>query len=100
MLTAETWTCPTCAQPCQSRYCPECGERAPRPHDLSLAGFAEHAVEEVAHVDGRVLRTFRALLTRPGVLTESYVIGRRKPLLGPLQVFLIANLLFFGVQSL
>lgn len=100
MLTAETWTCPTCAEPRQSRYCPECGERAPHPHDLSLAGFAEHVVEEFAHVDGRVFRTFRSLLTRPGELTASYVSGRRKPILGPLQVFLIANLIFFGFQSL
>ncbi len=65
-----------------------------------MAGFAEHAVEEFAHVDGRVFRTFRALLTRPGLLTESYVRGQRKPVLGPLQVFLIANLVFFGFQSL
>jgi Protein of unknown function (DUF3667) len=100
MLTADTWTCPTCAQPCESRFCSECGEHAPQPHDLSLVGFAEHAVEEFAHVDGRVFRTFRALLRSPGGLTLSYVNGQRRPLLGPLQVFLIANLIFFGFQSL
>src|SRR5712671_7874671 len=100
MDTAEVWTCPTCAQPRQSRFCPDCGERAPHAHDLTIAGFAEHAVEEFAHVDGRVFRTFRSLLRRPGLLTESYVKGQRKPILGPLQVFLIANLIFFGFQSL
>lgn len=100
MLTAETWNCPTCAQPCRSRYCPDCGERAPHAHDLTVAGFAEHAVEEFAHVDGRVFRTFRSLVRHPGELTESYVRGRRKPVLGPLQVFIIANLIFFGFQSL
>jgi hypothetical protein len=84
----------------RSRYCPDCGERAPHAHDLTVAGFAEHAVEEFSHVDGRVFRSFRALLTRPGQLTESYVRGQRKPFLGPLQVFLIANLIFFGFQSL
>ena len=100
MVTAETWTCPTCAQPCRSRYCPECGEREPHAHDLTVAGFAEHAVEEFTHVDGRLVRTFRALLLRPGQLTESWVRGQRKAILGPLQVFILANVVFFGFQSL
>ncbi len=65
-----------------------------------MFGLGEQVVEAVAHVDGRGLSTFRALITRPGLLTDAYVSGRRKPYLVPLQVFLIANLVFFGFQSL
>ena len=39
MMTAETWTCPTCAQPCRERFCANCGERALHPHDLTLFGL-------------------------------------------------------------
>ena len=100
MIAVETWTCPTCARPCRARYCADCGERALHAHDLTVFGLAEQAVEAVAHVDGRVFQTFRSLMMHPGLLTESYVRGQRKPFLGPLQVFLIANLIFFGFQSL
>ena len=37
----------------------------------------------------------QSLITQPGLLTDAYVRGRRKPYLAPLQVFLIANLVFF-----
>ncbi|MEP6729932.1 MAG: DUF3667 domain-containing protein [bacterium] len=38
-------------------------------------------------VDGRVLRTLRALFT-PGLLTTEYLRGRRAPYFGPLKLFL------------
>ena len=40
------------------------------------------------------------MLLRPGVLTIAYVQGQRKPLVGPLQLFLIANVIFIMAQSL
>jgi hypothetical protein len=99
VTTTATWTCPTCDRPRQEEYCGQCGERALHRHDLTLLGLVEQAVEAVAHVDGRVFRTFTLLMRRPGQLTAAYIRGQRKPLLGPLQVFLIANLVFFALQS-
>jgi hypothetical protein len=51
-------------------------------------------------VDGRLLRSFRSLVSRPGALTLAYVRGPRKPYLGPFQLFVLANVLFFAMQSL
>src|SRR5207245_2444814 len=93
------WTCPTCGVARRSTFCPDCGERAMRPHDLTLVGLGEQAIEAVAHVDGRLFATFRTLVTRPGVLTESYLRGQRRPYYSPLQTFLVANLIFFAFQS-
>lgn len=45
-------------------------------------------------------RSFRLLVTRPGALTLAYVRGQRRNYLRPLQCFLIANALFFAMQSL
>jgi hypothetical protein len=39
-------------------------------------------------------------VTRPGVLTVAYLDGQRKPYALPLQLFLVANVLFFAMQSL
>ena len=97
---AERWTCPTCGVVCESPYCSNCGEHVLHAHDLTLSGLAEQAAEAFVHFDGRVFHTFGALVKRPGELTDAYVRGRRKPFLGPLQLFLIANLLFFGFQSI
>ena len=40
------------------------------------------------------------LITQPGVLTVAYIQGRRVPYIPPFQLFLIANVLFFALQSL
>ena len=50
-------------------------------------------------MDSRLLRSFRALLFRPGALTTAYLEGPRKPYISPFQLFLLANLLFFAIQS-
>lgn len=51
-------------------------------------------------MDGRLLRTVRCLPTRPGELSAAYVRGLRVPYLGPSQLFFLANVAFFAVQSL
>jgi hypothetical protein len=94
------WTCPSCGRTATSPFCPGCGERPITPLDLSLKGIAAQLMKTVGGVDGRLMRSVRALLGRPGSLTQAYAEGRRKPLVGPFQLFLIANVVFFAVQSL
>src|SRR5262245_33242357 len=93
-----SWTCPSCHQPAAQPFCGNCGERRLDPHDLTLAGLAHQGVEAVTHADGRIFGTFRALMTRPGALTVAYLNGERRRYLGPIQVFLIANVLFYLLQ--
>ena len=100
MATALSWTCPTCRTPRFTRYCAECGESPPNPRDLTVRGLLRQIVSSFTSIDGRLLRSFRCLLTSPGALTIAYVDGRRKPYLGPFQLFLIANVVFFATQSL
>ena len=79
MIQLETtaWTCPTCGIAQYTRYCGTCGERRLGHHDLTLVGLAEQVIEAVGHVDGRIFRTFRALLVTPGALTAAYLSGAR-----------------------
>jgi len=94
------WNCPSCRTSVSSAFCPDCGERPLAPPDVTLKGLLAQALKAVGSIDGRLLRTLRALIVRPGELTEAYAQGQRKPWVGPFQLLLIANLFFFAMQSL
>jgi Protein of unknown function (DUF3667) len=99
-MATESWTCPTCRRATATPYCPTCGERPRNPRELTLLGLMGQAFEALTSVDGRLLRSFRCLVTAPGSLTVAFIEGRRKPFLGPVALFLVANVVFFGVESL
>jgi hypothetical protein len=72
-----------------------CGERRVAEQDLSLGRFLRNVLATFTSLDTRGARSLGLLLSRPGLLTAAYVAGRRKRYLSPLQLFLIANLLFY-----
>jgi len=100
VATTAPWTCPTCRTHLSTRYCPACGESPPHTRDLTIRGFLREIVAGVTSIDGRLIRSFRCLLARPGELSVAFVEGRRKPYIAPFQLFLIANVAFFAVESL
>jgi hypothetical protein len=91
--------CVACGADLSGRYCPACGEAAGH-HDYSLKHFAEEALEALAHVDGRVFSTFRSLVSRPGLLASNFLAGRRKSQMGPVQLFVACNVIYFLMQPL
>jgi hypothetical protein len=93
------WTCPTCGSAARETYCAACGERRFAPAELTLGSLGAQAAESLTNADGRVFRTFKALLMQPGELTLAYAQGRRKSYIGPFQLFVLANVLFFLLQS-
>jgi hypothetical protein len=93
------WSCPTCGAAATRSYCAACGERRLAKGDLSVLALLSQVVESVTNADGRIFRTFFALVLRPGELTLAYAEGRRKPYVAAFQLFLIANVAFFFLQS-
>lgn len=87
--------CENCHTPLQGEFCHACGQSAHSP----LRSFG-HAVEEVFesfwHLDGRIFRTLRALLS-PGRLANEYLAGHRAPYVAPLRLFVIVSVLTFFV---
>ena len=81
-------------------FCPQCGERPVNPRELSLRGLAHEAFEVLTNIDGRLLNSLRCLVSRPGALTVSFVQGPRRPYLGPIALFLVANVLFFAAEAM
>jgi hypothetical protein len=96
----QPWTCPTCRTAVSTPFCPSCGERPVGARDLTLKSISAQLFKALGGVDGRLLRTLRALIGRPGSLTVAYQQGQRKPYVGPFQLFLLCNLIFFTAQSL
>src|SRR5262245_61008765 len=89
--------CVECGAEISGRFCSECGEAVTH-HDYSLKHAAEEMVETLAHVDGRVFSTFRALIARPGLLASNFLAGRRRSQMGPVQLFLVCNVIYFLMQ--
>jgi hypothetical protein len=100
MNAPASWLCPTCRKPVSTGFCPDCGEQQRDTHTLTLRGLCEHLFEALTNVDGKLLRSFLWLVARPGALTAAYLEGRRKAYLGPVPLFLTANVLFFTTESL
>lgn len=70
-----------------------------QPRDLTFVGLMTHAFHSLSNIDGRLLHSLKVLLTRPGAITNAYVLGPRKPYIAPFQLFLIVNVAFFAVQA-
>lgn len=91
--------CPNCGEELAGRFCAACGEEKGIKEDYSLRKFLGEAFIVMTSVESGLFRTFKALLTKPGLLTAEYLAGRRKRYLKPLQLFLFCNVFFFLLQS-
>jgi hypothetical protein len=88
-------SCASCGQPVAGRFCTSCGEEMLDPQKLTVRHFVTHSlVPELVNLDGKIWRTLRYLLFRPGYLSLEYAAGRRQSYVGPLRVLLLAIIVF------
>lgn len=80
-------------------FCHQCGEKRLDRHDYALGHWLEHTVDAFTHFDFKVVRSLWSLLRRPGQMTAEVLAGRRVPWAKPVQVFIIANLLYYVLAS-
>ena len=88
MTAAPLTACTNCGAQSADLYCARCGERQPGHHDLSVGHFVHDLVHEFVHLDSKLFRTLRDLITRPGFVTEEYFAGRKSRYIPPLRLFL------------
>ncbi len=55
---------------------------------------------ELLDFDGRMLRSMKLLLTRPGFLSYEYINGRRVAYTSPIRIYVVISLVFFFVLPL
>jgi hypothetical protein len=91
-------SCLDCGAPLSGKYCIACGQRA-QVRSLSLPSLAHDALQDFTNFDSRAWTTLRALLMRPGFLTNEFVQGRRTRYLPPFRLYLVLSLVFFVVLS-
>lgn len=90
--------CADCAVPVTTPWCPACGQRAGTP-PLGLAELLRQLLGALLDTDGRIWRTVRTLLLRPGRLTLDWALGRRARHVAPLRLYLVLNVLAFLVMA-
>ena len=91
--------CLNCGARLAGEFCSSCGQRRVRT-DLSLGELLRETTEELTHWEGKVPRTLKTLLARPGALTRDFLEGRRARWLPPLRVYIICSLLFFVAKPM
>jgi Protein of unknown function (DUF3667) len=90
--------CRNCGVTLQGRYCHACGQKAVA-SEVSVHDLMHEGIEEFAHVDGKIGRTLRLLVTKPGALTGEFLAGRRARYISPLRLYLTCSLLFFALAA-
>lgn len=88
--------CASCGRPLAGRnFCSYCGEEVLDARKLTLRYFLTHAVvNEFLNLDGKIWRTLRSLLFRPGYLALEYAAGRRRPYVNPVRVLIAAIIVY------
>ena len=81
--------CPSCGEGLLGDYCHACGEKRPESRDLTVRRFFGEAAQELTSVEhSKLYHTLRALMLRPGLLTNEWAAGRRRLYLKPLNLCL------------
>jgi hypothetical protein len=87
--------CADCGAPLSGPFCSQCGEHVIDRHSLTLWHFINHnLLHEFSHVDGKIFRTFRYLLFRPGFLSAEYFAGHRRRYINPVRLLLTCLVVF------
>ncbi|MGH8083005.1 MAG: DUF3667 domain-containing protein [Lysobacter sp.] len=89
--------CENCHAPLHGHYCHACGQSVVNP--IRHVGHAlEEVFESFWHLDGRIFRTLRDLLS-PGRVARNYIDGHRVRYVAPLRMFVIVSVLTFFVAQ-
>lgn len=88
-------TCKSCSTKISGNYCSNCGEKAIDQSDRSIKKFLSEFISLLTFADSKSLKTLKLLILNPGQLSANYVDGVRVKFMRPLQIFLLANLIYF-----
>ncbi|MCZ6643263.1 MAG: DUF3667 domain-containing protein [Gammaproteobacteria bacterium] len=91
--------CPNCGKERDARFCPNCGQND-RNYLRSLIPVLWEIVRETFEIDGRLFRSLRLLVTRPGALSIEFSENRRAQYMSPIRMYLFVSILFFFTLTL
>ena len=88
-----------CGATLSGAYCSACGQEA-RIETPTVGEFVREFVQDQMALEGKLWRTLKLLVIRPGVLTVDYIAGRRQCYIRPLRLYLALSVVFFAVSGL
>lgn len=88
-------TCANCGVALAGKYCHACGQKRFVPSDRRFGHLLHQFLASATDLDGRIWRTLRALLLRPGLLSREYMEGRRAGWISPASLFLAVCVVYF-----
>lgn len=91
--------CPSCGARAHGAYCARCGESIVA-HAPTAGEFLHEFIGHYVALEGKLWRTLRTLLFKPGQLTSEYVRGRRISSINPLRLYLTLSLVVFALIKL
>jgi len=99
MIESQT-NCKNCQESLviNAKFCFTCGQST-RTFDEPVKSVLFDAFHESLDIDGKVLKTLRTLVFKPGILTREFNQGRRSSYTPPLRMYLVMSIIFFFVAS-
>ena len=91
--------CRNCSASLEGPFCARCGQKA-APLNPTVGRLARDVAHELVDLDGRIFRTVRLLLTRPGFLSLEHFAGRRARYISPIRLYLFFSVFFFAASAL
>ena len=88
-------TCKSCGQLHDGFYCSRCGEKVLIPRERTLVFFFSQLFQAVTFAETKLWRSLRLILLSPGQYACDFSEGRRVKLMQPINLFLLANLIYF-----
>jgi hypothetical protein len=98
-VATPTPACLNCGSPLAGSFCSSCGQKAASTR-LTVHAFVHDAIHEFLHLDGKIFRTMKVLVAKPGMLTREFLDGRRARYISPIRLYLTWSLLFFAGLAL
>jgi hypothetical protein len=97
-LPEEPVTCRNCGAPVPGRFCTDCGQSRDI-RVLSMNEVVGDVTHSLLHLDSRVWRTLKALVLKPGVLTNEFIAGRHQRYLPPFRLYLVVSVVYFALSA-
>jgi hypothetical protein len=88
--------CADCGAPVAGNYCSACGQET-RIETPTVRQFVHELMDQYVAVEGKLGRTLRVLVSRPGQLTLDYLQGRRQRYVRPLKLYVSISVVFFAL---
>ncbi|KFI06073.1 DUF3667 domain-containing protein [Massilia sp. BSC265] len=88
--------CKNCDTVTSGNYCHHCGQ-ATHLHVPSAREFLHEFIAHYVALEGKLWRSLKLLLFKPGLLSREYIEGRRVRYIEPLRLYLTFSIIFFAL---